>query len=70
MAIVDDLYVVTDDTFEAVAACAGKREQSLLLAISTPPKAGQDDSVMRRLGRPRPGDQPPEPVRFAWTAAM
>ena len=49
MAILDELHVVTDDTFEAVAARAGKREQSLLLAISTPPKAGQDDSVMRRL---------------------
>jgi phage terminase large subunit-like protein len=49
LAIVDELHVVTDDTFEAMAARAGKREQSLLLAISTPPKAGQDDSVMRRL---------------------
>src|SRR5829696_8759853 len=49
MALVDELHVVTDDTFEAMAARAGKREQSLLLAISTPPRAGQDDSVMRRL---------------------
>jgi phage terminase large subunit-like protein len=49
MALVDELHVVTDDTFEAMAARAGKREQSLLLAISTPPKTGQDDSVMRRL---------------------
>jgi phage terminase large subunit-like protein len=49
LAIVDELHVVNDDTFEAMAARAGKREHSLLLAISTPPKAGQDDSVMRRL---------------------
>jgi phage terminase large subunit-like protein len=49
LAIVDELHVVGDDTFEAMAARAGKREQSLLLAISTPPKAGQDNSVMRRL---------------------
>ena len=35
LAIVDELHVVTDDTFEAMAARAGKREQSLLLAIST-----------------------------------
>jgi phage terminase large subunit-like protein len=49
MALVDELHVVTDDTFEAVAARAGKRDRSLLLAISTPPKTGQDDSVMRRL---------------------
>ena len=44
----DELHVVTDDTFEAMAARAGKRDRSLLLAISTPPKAG-DDGVMRRL---------------------
>jgi phage terminase large subunit-like protein len=49
LAIVDELHVVTDDTFEAMAARAGKRDRSLLLAISTPPRAGQDDSVMRRL---------------------
>jgi phage terminase large subunit-like protein len=49
LAIVDELHVVTDDVYEAMEARAGKREQSLLLAISTPPKAGQDDSVMRRL---------------------
>jgi phage terminase large subunit-like protein len=48
MALVDELHVVTDDTFEAMAARAGKRDRSLLLAISTPPKAG-DDGVMRRL---------------------
>jgi hypothetical protein len=42
------LHVVTDDTFEAMAARAGKREHSLLLAISTPPKVA-DDGVMRRL---------------------
>jgi phage terminase large subunit-like protein len=49
LAIVDELHVVTDDTFEAMAARAGKREHSLLLAISTPPKSGADDCVMRRL---------------------
>jgi phage terminase large subunit-like protein len=48
MALVDELHVVTDDTYEAMAARAGKRDRSLLLAISTPPKAG-DDGVMRRL---------------------
>jgi phage terminase large subunit-like protein len=69
MAIVDELHVVTDHTFEALAARAGKREQSLLLAISTPPKTGQDDSVMRGLvdhgreiNRHRIGaDKPPDP---------
>jgi phage terminase large subunit-like protein len=48
MALVDELHVVTDDTFEAISARAGKRDRSLLLAISTPPKVG-DDGVMRRL---------------------
>jgi phage terminase large subunit-like protein len=48
LVIVDELHVVTDDTFEAMAARAGKREASLLLAISTPPRVG-DDGVMRRL---------------------
>jgi phage terminase large subunit-like protein len=48
LCVVDELAVVTDDVFEAMAARAGKREQSLLLAISTPPKIG-DDGVMRRL---------------------
>jgi phage terminase large subunit-like protein len=49
LAIVDELHVVTDDTYEAIEARAGKRDRSLLLAISTPPRQGQDDSVMRRL---------------------
>jgi phage terminase large subunit-like protein len=48
LAIVDELHVVTDDVYEAMAARAGKREHSLLLAISTPPPIG-DDGVMRRL---------------------
>jgi phage terminase large subunit-like protein len=48
MALVDELHVVADDTFEAMSARAGKRDRSLLLAISTPPPAG-DDGVMRRL---------------------
>jgi len=58
LAIVDELHVVTDDTFEAMAARAGKREHSLLLAISTPPRVG-DDGVMRRLvDHGRAGDDP------------
>jgi phage terminase large subunit-like protein len=48
LAIVDELHVVTDDVYEAMAARAGKRDHSLLLAISTPPPIG-DDGVMRRL---------------------
>jgi len=58
LAVVDELHVVTDDTFEAMAARAGKRDRSLLLAISTPPRVG-DDGVMRRLvDHGRSGDDP------------
>ncbi len=45
--IVDELHVVTEETWEAVTSAAGKREQSLTLAISTP--AASRDSVMWRL---------------------
>lgn len=47
LAIVDELHVVTDDVWEAVSTAAGKRDRSLTLAISTPPRT--DDSVMFRL---------------------
>ncbi|MCH9736136.1 MAG: phage terminase family protein, partial [Actinomycetia bacterium] len=45
--IVDELHVVTDDVWESVTSVAGKRPQSLTLAISTP--AASSDSVMWRL---------------------
>jgi phage terminase large subunit-like protein len=47
LAIVDELHVVTDDVWEAVSTAAGKRDRSLTLAISTPPRSS--DSVMFRL---------------------
>jgi len=47
LAIVDELHVVTRDTWEAVSLAAGKRERGLTLAISTP--AGDTDSVMWEL---------------------
>jgi phage terminase large subunit-like protein len=49
LAIVDELHVVTEDVYESMAARAGKRERSLLLAISTPPRNGDTDGVMWRL---------------------
>jgi phage terminase large subunit-like protein len=49
MAIIDELHVVTTDVYESMAARAGKRDRSLLLAISTPPRDGNTDSVMGRL---------------------
>lgn len=45
--IVDELHVVTEKVWEAVTSAAGKREQSLSLAISTP--ADNTDSVMWKL---------------------
>jgi hypothetical protein len=47
LAIVDELHVVTRDVWEAVSLAAGKRDQSLTLAISTP--AADTDSVMWSL---------------------
>jgi phage terminase large subunit-like protein len=47
LAIVDELHVVTEDCYEAMLLAAGKRDRSLLLAISTP--ARNSDSIMWRL---------------------
>lgn len=55
--IVDELHVVTEDVWEAVTSVAGKRPESLTLAISTP--AASPDSVMWRLvEHGRRGDDP------------
>ena len=56
--IVDELHVVTEPVWDAMALAAGKRAQSLTLAISTP--ADQLDSIMWRLveyGRNNPKDR-------------
>jgi phage terminase large subunit-like protein len=45
--IVDELHVVTEDVWEAVTTAAGKRTESLTLAISTP--SDSSESVMWRL---------------------
>jgi phage terminase large subunit-like protein len=47
LAIVDELHVVTDEVFEAMSAAAGKRDRSLVLAIST--AAAATESLMHRL---------------------
>lgn len=47
LAIVDELHVVREETWEAMSLAAGKRDASLTLAISTP--ATQRDSIMWRL---------------------
>jgi phage terminase large subunit-like protein len=47
LAVVDELHVVTDDVYEAMSAAAGKRDRSLVLAIST--ASGDTDGVMWRL---------------------
>ena len=57
LAIVDELHVVTESVWEAVSLASGKRDRSLVLAISTP--AGDPDSIMRRLvDHGRAGDDP------------
>lgn len=45
--IVDELHVVTEKVWEAVTSAAGKRPESLTLAISTP--SNSPDTVMWRL---------------------
>ncbi len=45
--VVDELHVVTEAVWEAVTSVAGKRPESLALAISTP--AASPDSIMWRL---------------------
>lgn len=45
--IVDELHVVTEPVWEAITSMAGKRPESLTLAISTP--ASSADSAMWRL---------------------
>src|SRR5690625_4906081 len=56
--IVDELHVVTEDVWSAAVTAAGKRPESLTLAISTP--AASEESVMYRLvkhGREGDDDQ-------------
>lgn len=61
MAIVDELHVVKEDTWEAVVLASGKFPESLTLAISTP--AESQDSVMWKLREHgRRGDDP----SFRW----
>lgn len=58
LGIVNELHVVTEAVWEAMSLAAGKREQSLTLAISTP--AADTESVMWKLveyGREHPEDR-------------
>lgn len=58
LVIVDELHVVTEPVWDAMALAAGKRLESLTLAISTP--ADRLDSIMWRLveyGRQNPADR-------------
>ncbi|UTM38319.1 terminase large subunit [Rhodococcus pyridinivorans] len=47
LVVVDELHVVTEAVYDAMLLAAGKRERSMLLAISTPGES--TDSVMWRL---------------------
>ena len=58
LVIVDELHVVTEPVWDSMALAAGKRPESLTLAISTP--ADRLESVMWRLveyGRHNPDDR-------------
>jgi phage terminase large subunit-like protein len=46
LAIIDELQVVPRETFEAIVERAGKRDRSLTLAISTPPRNGNREGIM------------------------
>ncbi|WP_431711108.1 terminase large subunit domain-containing protein [Glutamicibacter uratoxydans] len=55
--LIDELHVVTEKVWEAVTSAAGKRPESLTLAISTP--ANSPDTVMWRLvEHARSGEDP------------
>ena len=66
LTIVDELHVVTEPVWDAMALAAGKRPESLTLAISTP--ADNVDSVMWRLveyGRKNPEDKSFRLIEYA-----
>lgn len=66
LTIVDELHVVTEAVWDSMALAAGKRPESLTLAISTP--ADHTDSVMWRLveyGRKNPDDRSFALVEYA-----
>ena len=66
LTIVDELHVVTEPVWDAMALAAGKRDSSLTLAISTP--ADNVDSVMWRLveyGRKNPEDKSFRLIEYA-----
>lgn len=66
LVIVDELHVVTERVWDAMALASGKRAESLTLAISTP--ADTADSVMWRLveyGRSSPDDRSFRLVEYA-----
>lgn len=66
LTIVDELHVVTEPVWQAMALAAGKRAESLTLAISTP--ADSVESVMWQLvdyGRKNPDDKAFRLIEYA-----
>lgn len=66
LVIVDELHVVSEPVWDAMALASGKRAESLTLAISTP--SDRLDSVMWRLveyGRQNPDDRSFRLVEYA-----
>lgn len=64
--IVDELHVVTEDVWSAAVTAAGKRPESLTLAISTP--AASEDSLMWRLVKHGREDDDPQFYLREWAA--
>ncbi len=66
LCIVDELHVVTEDVYEAMLPAAGKRDHSLLLAIST--ASGERDGTMWRLTEHGRAEDDPSFAFFEWSA--
>ncbi|SER12262.1 Phage terminase-like protein, large subunit, contains N-terminal HTH domain [Microlunatus flavus] len=65
-AVVDELAYVPPEVWESVTGATGKREQSLVWAISTPPL--NDTSVMHRLVTQAKTDPRPDFAYAEWTS--
>lgn len=66
LCLVDELHVVGRDTWEAMILASGKRPESMVLAISTPP--ANPDSVMRDLAVMARSDPDPSFYFREWSS--
>lgn len=68
LCLVDELHVVGRDTWEAMILASGKRPESLVLAISTPP--ANPDSIMRDLAVLARSEPDPSFYFREWTSDL